>query len=132
MHRRLRIAVADDDRDIREYLAAYLTRRGYEVASAGDGRQLVELCRAFAPDVVVTDYAMPGLDGVAAAAAVNRERPVPVVLVSGRTDLEQLADGGRGHVVACLAKPVREADLEAAVEGAASPGEAALCDRAAS
>ncbi len=39
------------------------------------------------PDLLVTDYAMPGLDGLAAA-EVNRERPVPVILFSGRHDVE--------------------------------------------
>ena len=126
MTRRLRIAVADDDPDTRDYLQAYLARLGHEVAAAADGRELVALCRAFAPDLVVTDYAMPGLDGVAAAAEVNRDRLVPVVLTSGRVELEQLAECGRSHIVACLPKPFHEADISAAVEAAAG---AALCGR---
>src|SRR5215217_7705677 len=114
---RLKIAVADDELDTREYLHEYLSHLGHEVRAAEDGRRLVELCRDFAPDLVVTDYAMPGLDGLAAAAAVNSERPVPVVLISGRHDGEAEAMGA-AHVVAFLLKPVKGGELRAAVEAA--------------
>ena len=114
MSARLKIAVADDELDTREYLQEYLTYLGHEVRAAADGRQLVEMCREFAPDLIITDYAMPGLDGLAAAAEINRARPVPVVLISGRHDAQSLAtvEG----VVTFLAKPVKEKDLRAAVE----------------
>lgn len=118
MTRRLKIAVADDDRDTREYLQEYLTHLGHDVAAAADGPGLVELCRDFAPDLVVTDYAMPRLDGLAAAAEVNRGRPVPVVLMSGRDDAQEAALAA-AHVVQFLPKPVKNEDLRAAVEAAA-------------
>lgn len=115
---RLKVAVADDERDTREFLEEFLARLGHDVRTAADGRGLVELCRAFAPDVVVTDYAMPGMTGPAAAAEVNRERPVPVILLSGRHDAE---DGltADANVVMVLSKPVRSGALRAAVEAAA-------------
>jgi CheY-like chemotaxis protein len=115
MSGRLKIAVADDELDTREYLQEYLAHLGHEVRAAEDGRRLVELCREFGPDLVVTDYALPGLNGLAAAAEVNRERPVPVILISGRHDAESLA-AKEMHVVAFLAKPVKEERLKAAVE----------------
>ncbi len=121
MSRRLKVVVADDERDTREFFQECLSRLGHEVRAAEDGRRLVELCREFAPDVVVTDYAMPGLDGLAAAAEINRERRVPVVLVSGRHDVDRRAAAG-GHVVAFLAKPVKDEELRAAVESAADRG----------
>src|SRR3954453_22962011 len=99
MSGRLKVAVADDEDDTREYLQEYLARLGHEVRAAEDGRRLVELCREFAPDLVVTDYAMPALDGLAAAAEVNHERPVLVILLSGRHEAEALA-AGQAHVVA--------------------------------
>ncbi len=115
MTRPLKIAVADDERDTREFFQEYLSHLGHEVRAAADGRQLVELCRAFDPDLVVVDYAMPELDGLAAAAEINRDRPVPVILISGRHDADQLARSDGGRVVRVLAKPVKEEDLRAAV-----------------
>ena len=117
MSGRLKVAVADDERDTREYLQEFLDRLGYEVRMAEDGRRLVELCREFDPDVVVTDYAMPGLNGLAAAAEINRERHVPVILLSGKHEAEAFAEKDV-HVIAFLAKPVKPADLKAAVEAA--------------
>ncbi len=115
MSRPLKIAVADDERDTREYFQEYLSHLGHDVRAAADGRELVEICRAFGPDLIVADYAMPGLDGVAAAAEVNRDRRVPVILISGRHDAEQLARSEGALVVRFLAKPVKEAELRAAI-----------------
>ncbi len=123
MTRLLKIAVADDERDTREYFQEYLSHLGHDVRTAADGRQLVEVCRAFGPDLIVADYAMPGLDGLAAAAEVNRERPVPVILISGRHDAEQLARSNSGVVVRVLAKPVTEAELCAAIASMATGAE---------
>jgi response regulator NasT len=113
--RPLCIAVADDEPDTREFLGELLTRLGHQVALAGDGRQLVELCRAAPPDLVLTNIMMPEMGGIAAAAEVNRERPVPVVLVFGHHDPVSLARARAEHVVGYLVKPVRPADLEVAI-----------------
>ncbi len=115
MTRPLKIAVADDERDTREFFQEYLSHLGHDVRAAEDGRQLVQMCRAFRPDLIVADYAMPGLDGLAAAAEVNRDRPVPVILISGRHDAEQLARSVGRLVVQFLVKPVQEAELREAV-----------------
>ncbi len=120
MSRRLKIVVADDERDTREYLQELLSLLGHDVRAAAGGRELVDVCRAFGPDLVVTDYAMPGLDGLSAAIEINRACPVPVVLLSGRHDVEQRALRADSPVVSFLAKPVKEADLRAAVEAAAA------------
>jgi CheY-like chemotaxis protein len=112
----LRIVVADDERDTREYLQEYLAHLGYDVRAAGDGRELVRLCREFAPDLVVTDYAMPGPDGWAAAKEVNRDRCVPVILFSGRHDGESLSVGEKSPVTRVLIKPMKEAELRGAIE----------------
>jgi CheY-like chemotaxis protein len=111
----LKIVVADDERDTREYFEEYLSHLGHDVRAAADGRQLVEICCTFSPDLIVTDYAMPVLDGLAAAAEVNRDRLVPVILISGRHDAEHLARSDGGLVVRFLTKPVKEAELRAAI-----------------
>src|SRR4051812_19164393 len=120
MSRRLKVVVADDERDTREYLQELLSRQGHDVRAAADGRQLVEACRDFGPDLVVTDYAMPGQDGLPAALEVNRQQKVPVILISGRHDVEPLARAGDSPVVTYLAKPLKEAELRAAVEAVAA------------
>jgi len=114
--RALRIAVADDEPDMRLFFQELLPPLGHEVvAVAATGRELVEQCRAARPDLIVTDIKMPDMDGIAAAAEVNRERQVPVILITAHQDVDILAGAGAGHIMACLTKPVKPVDLQAAV-----------------
>ena len=65
MKKSLRIAVADDELDMREFFQRMLSRNGHQVVSvAENGRQLVEQCRELQPDLVITDIKMPDLDGI--------------------------------------------------------------------
>jgi response regulator NasT len=112
----LRVAVADDERDTREYLHELLTRLGHQVLVAEDGRQLAELCRQARPDLVITDVRMPGRDGIEAVAEINREAEVPVILVSAyEVGGGQLDRPGAEAVMGYLVKPIKQADLEAAI-----------------
>ena len=121
MGRRLKIVVADDERDTREYFHFFLSHLGHDVRAAADGVELVAVCREFGPDLIVTDYKMPGLDGLAAAAEVNKERAVPVVLISGRHDIRVPGTPVGGSAIKVLSKPVKESELQAAVESFGSP-----------
>jgi response regulator NasT len=114
--RPLRIAIADDEREVRNFFQEVLTRLGHEVVSAAEtGRQLLDQCRTNHPDLVITDIKMPELDGVQAAAMLNRERPVPVILVTAHPNVDFLARAAEGHVMAYLVKPVKPVDLQAAI-----------------
>jgi response regulator NasT len=114
--RRLRIAAADDERDTRQFFQEVLPHLGHEVvALASTGRELIERCRATSPDLVIADIRMPEVDGIEAAATLNRERSVPFILVSAHQDSELLARAGAEHVMAYLTKPVKPPDLAAAV-----------------
>jgi AmiR/NasT family two-component response regulator len=114
--RKLRIAVADDARDSRQFLQEVLPHLGHEVvAVAAGGRELIDRCRTTNPDLVVTDIKMPDVDGIEVAGIVNREREVPFILVSADHDAELLARAGADYVMAYLTKPVKPTDLAAAI-----------------
>jgi response regulator NasT len=115
MSRSLRVAVADDERDTREYLQELLTRLGHQVVAADTGKQLLEQCRLLGPDLIITDIKMPDMDGIEAATAVSREKEIPVILVSGHLNAELLRRAEADHVMSYLIKPVSQADVEAAV-----------------
>jgi CheY-like chemotaxis protein len=58
------ILVVEDDEDVREAMVAFLEMKGYAVASAGNGREALDYLRdAPAPDLIITDLAMPVMDG---------------------------------------------------------------------
>ncbi len=112
----LRIVVADDEPDMREFLLRVLPRCGHHVvATANNGRQLVDRCLELQPDLIITDVKMPELDGIAASLEIARDRPTPVILVSAHHDTALLGRAGADHVMAYLIKPIGQADLEPAI-----------------
>lgn len=112
----LRIAIADDESDMREYLQRILPGLGHSVVSAAEnGRKLVEDCLKLQPDLVITDIRMPEMDGIEAAEEIYRNRPVPVILISAFHDPELIQRAEVDHVMAYLVKPVKQAHLEPAI-----------------
>jgi response regulator NasT len=108
----LRIAVADDEPDMRDYFSRILPRLGHRVvAVAKDGAELLEQCRGAAPDLVITDIKMPDMDGIEAAVRIYQERPTPVILVSAHHDPALIARAEADHIMAYLVKPIKESDL---------------------
>ncbi|MGZ3396365.1 MAG: ANTAR domain-containing response regulator, partial [Isosphaeraceae bacterium] len=111
MDRHLRIAVADDELDMRDYLQAILPCFGHlVVAVASTGRELVEKCRQERPDLVITDIKMPDMDGIEAAARLCQLQSIPVILVSAYHDADLIARAMADHVMAYLVKPIKQAD----------------------
>ncbi len=116
LKQKLRIAVADDEPDMREYFETILPLLGHEVvAAAKDGRALVECCRVLRPDLVITDIKMPDMDGIDAAGQIYRQEPIPVILVSAYHDAEFIRRAEADHILAYLVKPIKQADLEPAI-----------------
>lgn len=113
MTQSLRIVIADDEPDMREFLSRMLPRLGHTViAVAENGLQLVECCRREQPDLVITDIKMPLLDGIQASGRINEERPVPVILLSAYHDPVLIEQAERDHVSGYLVKPISAADLQ--------------------
>lgn len=116
MDSRLRIAVADDEPDMREYFQKILPRLGHDVVSVAEtGRQLVEHCRVMNPDLVITDIKMPQMDGIEAASVIYQDQAIPVILVSAFHDRGLLERAESDHIMAYLVKPIKQADLEPAI-----------------
>ena len=110
-----RIAVIEDEEAIARSVAARLRSEGFEVETAADGPAGVELCRGYRPDLVVLDLMLPGLDGLEVCRRIQRERQVPVLMLTARdseTDLEVgLAVGGDDY----MTKPFSPRELVARV-----------------
>jgi AmiR/NasT family two-component response regulator len=116
MTRALKIVVADDELDMRDYLQQILPLLGHQVLGvAHTGRELVDLCVATHPDLVITDIKMPDMDGIDAAAEIYRHVAIPVILVSAYHDPEFIRRAEADHIMAYLVKPIKQADLEPAI-----------------
>jgi len=115
MQRSLRIAIADDEAATRDFLNELLSRLGHQVSAAQSGRQLVEQCRQFKPELILTDIRMADMAGIEAALAINREMETPIILISGHQTPELLSGANGEAIMAYLVKPLKPADVEMAI-----------------
>jgi two-component system, OmpR family, KDP operon response regulator KdpE len=81
-----RILVVDDEEQIRRALMRALVARGYDVEVAVDGDDALSAFGAFAPDVVVLDLNMPGIDGIEVTRRLRAWSSVPILILSVRED----------------------------------------------
>jgi CheY-like chemotaxis protein len=80
------VLLVEDDRDTRQMYSEFLSYSGLEVTEAPTGYRALERAREHRPDVVVTDIAMPGMDGLELSRTLRREdatSDVPIIAVSG-------------------------------------------------
>ncbi|MCG8594138.1 MAG: response regulator [Kiloniellales bacterium] len=82
-----RILIVDDDRRIREMLAAYLEDEGFEISQAEDGRQLRAEIAAAEIDLVLLDQVIPGEDGLTLLRELRRRSSVPVIMITGKGEM---------------------------------------------
>jgi DNA-binding NarL/FixJ family response regulator len=100
-------------------LCAVLQPKFEVVATVGDGYALLAAAEALAPDVIVTDIAMPGLDGIAAASEILRTNPAArIVLVTVLDDSEMVKKGLAIGVLGYVLKLTAGEDLVPAIHAA--------------
>jgi signal transduction histidine kinase/ActR/RegA family two-component response regulator len=123
VRRRGRVLIVDDQEEVREIAAIHLMSLGYEIAQAANGRAALDILeggRGAGVDVLLVDYAMPGISGAEVIRAARLMRPdLPAVLMTGYADADGLGEDPR-HV-ALLKKPFRLHELEAALDSASFP-----------
>jgi len=81
----MRILVVDDEPQITRVLRTSLQSNGHEVMVARDGAEALEMFRQAPPDLVITDLAMPGMDGIALTREIREESQVPIIVLSVRS-----------------------------------------------
>lgn len=112
---RARVLIVEDDPAIRRSIATQLRAEGYEVSEASDGREGTAIAGKNKPDLVLTDLAMPGVDGFALITALRKTSNTPIVVLSvrgGESDRVRALDLGADDFVA---KPFSIAELLARV-----------------
>lgn len=120
----LRIAVADDEFDTRDYLKKVLERLGHIVLGpVENGAKLVDLCLELLPDLVITDIRMPEMDGDEALKRIRSVHPVPCIVLSALRPSDTWHGGSTSADWTFLGKPFRMNDLQNAIgRSIASPG----------
>ena len=123
--RPLDVLVVDDEPLARDVMSQYLTGDGHRVQTASNGHEGLERFKAGHFDVVLTDQAMPGLNGGELAGLIKALAPsVPVILITGFGDIMEATDGQPAGIDLILTKPLSMAVLrETLAELTAQPGE---------
>src|ERR1044072_6954147 len=79
-----RILVVDDEPQITRVLRTSLSAQGYEIRVANDGETALEMAKDFGPDLVITDLAMPNMNGIELCRNLRKVSQVPILVLSVR------------------------------------------------
>ncbi len=116
--RAARVLVVEDDEDIAQALQRSLRMEGYEVNSVGDGGSALEHARSFAPDLVILDLGLPGIDGLEVARALRADDDIPILILTARDALESRVEGLDAGADDYLVKPFERQELLARMRAA--------------
>ena len=118
MQARPHILVVDDESQITRVLRTTLSAQGYEIRVANDGETALEIVRDFAPDLVITDLAMPNMNGIELCRNLRRASQVPILVLSvrgeERSKVEALDSGADDYIT----KPFSTRELIARIRTA--------------
>lgn len=117
-----RVLVVDDSRAQRRILTASLTRWGFDVREAESGDDALGICADYAPDLVLSDWMMPGMTGLEFCRAFRdmpRETYGYFILLTSKSDKDEVALGLDGGADDFLTKPVNAAELRARIAAGA-------------
>lgn len=112
----MRVLVVDDDASMRAVLAALLSRAGHEVFVASNGRQAFEMAIDLRPQIMIADWLMPEMDGIALTVALRQTRigrAVYIILLTGLEDDTRLVEAFEAGADDFISKPLKPRVLEA-------------------
>lgn len=110
-----RILVIEDDPDVVHVVEAFLAREGFEVTTARDGVDGLEVALASDPDLIVLDWMLPRLDGPTLLRRLRAERSTPVIMLTARSEEEDRIAGLEVGADDYVAKPFSPRELVARV-----------------
>lgn len=111
------ILLVEDEPLVRESIREHLERRHYRCLEAASGAEALQLLQIHAPDVIVTDIAMPGMNGIEfliKSRALGCQ--IPAILLSAVNDTSVLAMGQEAGALCCLPKPPDYAQLDTMIQ----------------
>ncbi|MEM6826462.1 MAG: response regulator [Pseudomonadota bacterium] len=110
------IIICDDEPHLREMVAEYLEQRGFAVRKAANGEDLLKLVERSAPDLVLLDISMPGMDGLTTLRRLRTTDKVPVIMLTAAAETVDRIVGLEMGADDYLGKPVDLRELEARVK----------------
>jgi len=112
---RLRALVVDDEQPLVHIVQTYLEREGFEVFAAGDGEQAVDAAREHAPDLIVLDLMLPGIDGIEACRRIRAFSDAYIMMLTAKAEETDKIIGLSTGADDYLTKPFSPGELVARV-----------------
>src|SRR5437867_3308818 len=114
------ILVVDDDKNTRDYLAAFLTSSGFVVECLGSGDDAIErLASGYSPSMILLDIMLPGKDGIEVLSNLKTIYPsIPIIILSGIGQIKTVVEAMNLGASDYLTKPFEEEALELAIQNA--------------
>lgn len=112
------LLIADDNKEIRDYMKALLSD-DYVIIEAADGNEALKMARTFHPDLVISDVMMPGIDGLELCAELKHNSAtsqIPVIIVSAKALDEQKIEGYENGADSYITKPFSSKLLRTRIE----------------
>jgi CheY-like chemotaxis protein len=117
-----KVLVVDDDPDVRRFLCTLLETLGFEVMAAQSGEDGLAVLQVADPDLIMVDFAMPGMNGAQMAKIVRETRPhLPMIFASGYSETAAI-EAAVGKSAVLLRKPFSVSDLENVLKHVLSAG----------
>jgi DNA-binding NtrC family response regulator len=114
-----KLLIVEDDAHLRETLTAFLSRVGYRVAAAHDGREAMEVLDKELPDLVLTDIHMSGMGGLELLGEVKARYPETIVIImTAFSSIDTAVEAMRRGAEDYLSKPLQLADAQMSIERA--------------
>jgi len=110
------LLLVDDDVTLNELLSSYLSKQGYDVESAYDGRQALLKLDAYTPDLIILDIMMPELDGLETLKEIRKNSELPVLMLTAKTEDIDRIIGLEMGADDYLAKPCNPRELVARIK----------------
>lgn len=115
----LKILLVDDEEGIRKVLKITLESAGYKVLTAPDGETGLDVFVREAPDLVITDIKMPGIDGIELLKRIKHLNPeTEVIMITGHGDMDLAVKSLQYEAADFITKPIDSLDLESAIQKA--------------
>ena len=110
-----KILVVDDDPAINEMLTIVLEAEGFRTASVQDGAEAVDAFHSFDPDLILLDLMLPGVNGIDICREIRRTSPVPIVMLTAKTDTVDVVLGLESGADDYITKPFKPKELVARI-----------------
>lgn len=110
-----RILVVDDDTALAEMIGIMLESEGHTPSFCADGAKTMDIFRQVEPDLVLLDLMLPGVDGVELCRLIRAESDVPVIMLTARTDTQDVVAGLEAGADDYVTKPFKSKELLARV-----------------